>query len=453
MKNKVKLWVFSLNLVLALCCISCGGGGGGNGTSTSQGSPPESQPPPSQTTENVKIYGLNFSPYVDGQDPNQGSSVSEQQIRDRLRIIAPYTEWIRTFGSTQGLEHTGRIAREFNLKTALGAWLGRDLQANERELNNLIAAARDGNADVAIVGSEVLLRGDLTLTQLLNYIDRFKQAVPSVPITTAEVYDNWITQPDLVQACDVLLVNYYPYWEGKDVKEAIANIHSLHQRVISRAGGKEVIVSESGWPSGGNSIGQAIPTLDNACFYFKNFISWAKAEGVKYSYFEAYDESWKAAYEGPQGAYWGVWDKEGVLKPCMQDVFEGQTIPDNWSFQGLPGGPGTPSIEFTSVPPRGSSEDLKGQVWHALPIEYAVVVYIKVGGGWWTKPYWNNPLASIKYDGSWTCDITTGGVDEQATNIAAYLVPATYNPPLASGETSLPIEFEQKSVAKVNVSR
>ena len=44
--------------------------------------------------------------------------------------IAPCIEWIRTFGSTHGLEHAGRIAHEFDLNSAVGAWLGTDLQVN-----------------------------------------------------------------------------------------------------------------------------------------------------------------------------------------------------------------------------------------------------------------------------------------------------------------------------------
>ncbi len=184
-----------------------------------------------------------------------------------------------------------------------------------------------------------------------------------------------------------------------------------------------------------------------------NFVSWARAEGVNYFYFEALDEEWKAKYEGPQGACWGVWYKDGRLKPCMQAVFDGETIPDNWTCQEMPGGPGEPAIEFTYVPPYGSFENLEGQVWHVWPDEYRVAVYINVRGGWWTKPYWNNPLTLISCDGSWVCDITTGGVDKEATEIVAYLVPVGYDPPLARGETSLPPELEQNAVAWIRVTR
>jgi len=409
--------------------------------------------PTTPTNPVYQVYGLNFSPYKDGQDPNYGSVASDAQIRERLKIIAPYSQWIRTFGSSNGLEQAGRIAREFNLKTAIGAWLGREGVANERELANLIAAAKSGYVDLAIVGSEVLLRGDLTLNQLLDYINRFRQAVPNVPVTTGEVYGNWLANQQLIDACDIVFVNYYPYWEGKNVQQAVANVHALHLQVKAKAGGKEVIVSETGWPSAGDTIGQAVPSPDNACFYFKNFVSWARQENVKYFYFEAFDEAWKAAYEGPQGAHWGIWDKDGIMKGCMQAVFNGETMVNNWSCRDLVGGPGTPTLEFTYVPLIGSFDNLQGQVWHVLTPDYAVAVYIKVGGGWWTKPFWNQPKTLINCDGTWVCDITTGGIDEQATQVAAYVIPMTYEPPLASGDLSLPAVLDQNAAAKLIVTR
>lgn len=403
--------------------------------------------------ENVTgVYGLCFSPYIDGQDPNLGSQISMEQLKARMEIIAPYTTWIRTFGSSSGLEKSGLFAHEMNLKAAIGAWLSRDLSANEREITNLISAAKAGQVDIAIVGSEVLLRNDLTEGQLIGYINRVKQEAPGIPVTTADVYGEILSHPAVVAVCDVILVNYYPYWEGIKVDQAIATIHGWHQQVKTAVGSKTIIVSETGWPSGGNQVGDAVPSTENASFYFLNFVSWARANNVPYYYFEAFDESWKAAYEGPQGAHWGIWDKNGILKPGMQDVFDGNTMPDNWSGISIPGGSGNPTIEFTYVPPYGSFDNLKGQVWHVKPADYKVAVYIYVGG-WWSKPYWDRPLTTIQNDGSWTYDITTGGVDQYATRIAAYLVPNGYNPPLMSGGSTLPSELDQNSVAKVETLR
>ena len=41
------------------------------------------------------MHGLCFSPYEEGQKP--GDQLSEEQIRRRMKIIKPYSKWIRSF--------------------------------------------------------------------------------------------------------------------------------------------------------------------------------------------------------------------------------------------------------------------------------------------------------------------------------------------------------------------
>lgn len=99
-------------------------------------------------------------------------------------------------------------------------------------------------------------------------------------------------------------------------------------------------------------------------------------------------------------------------------------------------------IEFTYVPPFGSSDNLQGAVFGVDPDDYKVLVCICITPyGWWTKPYADQPLTSLCSDGTWTCDITTGGQDECATQIVAFLVPNGYDPPIASGQQCLPLEL------------
>lgn len=435
-------------LVLCLCVMTtihagCSGGDGG-----SQGDI-ESQP----SLLSYRLHGLNFSPYMGNQDPNQGAAVTADQVEQRMRIIAPYTQWIRTYGCTRGLEHSGAIARRLQLKIAMGAWIGPNPAANDIELENLIREAQSGRVDLAVIGSEVLYRGDLEADDLIAYIRRFRAEVLDVPVTTADVYADLLEHPEVMAACDVILANYYPYWEGADLNDAVAWLHVRHQRLVAEAGGKTVFVSETGWPSAGDTKGDAVPSFENAAFYFKNFVSWARTEGVDYFYFEAFDETWKAAYEGTQGAHWGVWEADGNLKTGMQEVFDGKTMGDNWTCGDIPGGTGMAAIELTSVPPTGSFDNLHGRVWHVTPTEYGVAVYINVSGGWWTKPYFKSPVTSIHCDGTWACDITTGGSDEWASAIAAFLVPLSYSPPSAAGQVYLPTEIYSESAANVEVPR
>jgi exo-beta-1,3-glucanase (GH17 family) len=410
---------------------------------------------PSDRIANVPagyLFGLNFSPYVDGQDPNEQPQISAAQIQARLEIVAPHTTWIRTFGSSNGLEQTPAIARSLGLKVAAGAWIGTNAMANDLEIANLISAAQAGHVDMAIVGSETLHRGQVSETQLIAYINQVRSAIPpGIPVTTADTYVALLAHPNVIGASDVIMANFYPFWQKLALVNGVCALDAAHTQLVAAAGGKQVLVSETGWPSGGNAQGAAIPTPANAAIYSSQFLSWAHANDVHYFYFAAFDETWKARYEGPVGAHWGLWTKDGVPKPRMQRAVYPETVPID--CQATAGGPGTPAIRFRYVPPYGTSEHLQGQVEHVAARDHKVAVYIKVNGGWWTKPTFQEPLTAIELDGSWTADIVTGGIDEQANEIAAFLVPNGYVPPALSGAPSFPPGLLANALVTTQASR
>lgn len=152
-------------------------------------------------TVSYPLYGIDFSPYENGQDPNRDPTVTADQIRARLQIIAPYATWARSFSMTTGLENFPPIARSMGLRVAAGAWLSTNTAQNDLEIANLIAAANAGNVDIAIVGSEVLLRGDLSEAQLLAYMAQVRAAIPSnIPVTTADTYGVLLSHPNVIAA-------------------------------------------------------------------------------------------------------------------------------------------------------------------------------------------------------------------------------------------------------------
>lgn len=278
------------------------------------------------------LFGLNFHSYINGQGPNLTSQISESQLRERMGIIRPYTKWVRTFECGDGFEKSGRIAHQLGMKAAIGAWLGRDLAANQQQIDCLVNVAKAREADLVIVGSEALLRGDITETALVNLINQVKQAVPGdIPVGYADVYSELLSHSNVMEAIDVILVNYYPYREGVQVDLGMASIQGHHQQINLAAKGKPIVVAETGWPSGGDIVGQAVPSEENACFFFQNFISWAEANAVDYYYFSSSDESWKEKHEGLQEPDLGIWDKTETLRPCIQETLEGKRIADNWS--------------------------------------------------------------------------------------------------------------------------
>ena len=258
------------------------------------------------------VHGLCFSPYVEGQAP--GSPVDAAQIRARLEIIRPYARWVRSFSCTEGHEHTPRIAHELGIRTLAGAWLGRDRELNEREIEGLIEVGRAGHANLVAVGNEVLLREDLTENELIGYIERVQRALPGIPVGYVDAYYLFEKHPAVTAACDLLLTNCYPFWEGCPREQAVAYMQDMYRRTLAVAGGKPVIVGETGWPDKGSAFRGAVPSTEGAMRYFVDTFSWAQQEGVELFYFAAFDEVWKVGTEGDVGASWGLWDKDGRPK-------------------------------------------------------------------------------------------------------------------------------------------
>jgi len=258
------------------------------------------------------MHGLCFSPYLDGQKP--GSKLSEKQIRERIEIIKPYTKWIRSFSCTDGNEMIPQIAHEYGLKTLVGAWLGRNEAINEQEISNLIKIAKEGYIDIAAVGNEVMYRGDMTEAELLMYIYRVKNEIPKIPVGYVDAYYEFEDRQRITEACDVILANCYPFWEGCSIKYSLIYMKDMYARAVKAANGKKVIITETGWPNIGEEFYGAEPSVKNALIYFLNTQQWSSENDIDIFYFSSFDESWKIDDEGDVGAYWGLWDVNEKLK-------------------------------------------------------------------------------------------------------------------------------------------
>lgn len=258
------------------------------------------------------MHGICFSPYEEGQEP--GMQLSEAQVRRRIEILKPYTKWIRSFSCTEGNELIPRIAKEYGIKTLVGAWLGTDEKKNAEEIEGLLQLAKEGLVDVAAVGNEVLYRGDLSKEELLDYIHAVKKQMPSVPVGYVDAYYEFEDHPELSEACDVVLANCYPFWEGCSQEYSLLYMKDMYRRAQRAGNGKPVIITETGWPSAGEILHGAQPSEENALAYFINTQKWSMEEEIDIFYFSSFDESWKVGAEGDVGAYWGLWDMNEKLK-------------------------------------------------------------------------------------------------------------------------------------------
>ena len=225
------------------------------------------------------MHGLCFSPYEEGQGP--GFQISEEQIRRRMKIIKPYTKWIRSFSCTDGNEAIPRIAHEYGIKTLVGAWLGDDPEINKREIANLIKLAKEGYVDIAAVGNEVMYRKDLSEDELLAFMHQVKKELPDIPMGYVDAYYEFSNRPRITEACDVILANCYPFWEGCSLEYSLIYMKEMYNQAVRAANGKKVIISETGWPNVGEEFYGAEPSFENAIRYFINTQQWSEEDDIE----------------------------------------------------------------------------------------------------------------------------------------------------------------------------
>jgi glucan 1,3-beta-glucosidase len=258
------------------------------------------------------MHGICFSLYEDGQKP--GDIIGEEQIRRRIEIISPYSDWVRTFSCTDGNELIPKIAKEYGMKTLVGAWLGSDAEKNKNEIKGLKKLANEGLVDIAAIGNEVMYRKDLTEDELLAYLHDFKSEFPNLEMGYVDAYYEFSARPRITEACDVILSNCYPFWEGCPIDYSLPYMKDMYHQAKDAGGDKRVIITETGWPSEGGGFEGSIASERNFLKYFIDAQKWSSDEEIEMFYFSSFDESWKTGDEGDVGAYWGLWDKKEELK-------------------------------------------------------------------------------------------------------------------------------------------
>jgi exo-beta-1,3-glucanase (GH17 family) len=270
--------------------------------------------PPSPLGKGEKFQCVSYAPFRRGQIPfDVNLHIDAAQIDEDLERLAPLTDCVRTYSIDRGLDQIAGIAQRHGLKVLQGLWLGSDPEKNRYQIETVIALA-NRYPDViraVIVGNEVLLRGELSETDLSAIIRRVKAAVP-VPVTYADVWEFWLRNRDLASATDFITIHILPYWEDFPIpaSEAAAHVEAIRAKVAAAFPGKEVLIGEVGWPSAGRMREGALPTRSNQARVLEEVLIKAQQEHYRVNLIEAFDQPWKRQLEGTVGGHWGLLDAD-----------------------------------------------------------------------------------------------------------------------------------------------
>lgn len=274
------------------------------------------------------VAGLSYNGAGRWQSPLEGERPTTDAIAQDLALLAGHTRRIRTYSASDHPE-LPELAREHGLELMLGAFIDDRLDSNRHELTTAIDLAQShANIRRLIIGNETQLTAKLPPNRLSAYLDEARSALhpTTVQVSTAEPWHVWMAMPQLAQHVDFIAIHVLPYWEGEPIESAVQTSLAQIERVKAQFPGREVVVTEIGWPSNGQRVGRARATAANQAKFIREFLQQAEARGIDYFLIEAFDQPWKITTEGRAGPHWGLWDtwrqpKFALTGPILSDPY------------------------------------------------------------------------------------------------------------------------------------
>ncbi|KAF3931522.1 hypothetical protein ABW19_dt0206392 [Dactylella cylindrospora] len=272
--------------------------------------------------------GFNIGTYT-----NTGKCKSLNDWKVELRKVKSFNNQhftftvVKIFTTSQcsALANALQAAKEIGgIKIWAGVWASpySTFESDKNELGKQILGDKGYLIHGVSVGSEEMFRGTSAST-LAGYIWDVKGMLQNsygktnVPVGTSDSIVNLLNGANqaVLDASDATMVTDYPYYGGVHLDNALKAFQKDWWALGAKMNGKPLIVGETGWPSLGATIGQAVPAAYKAGKYYKAVACWMRATKKPFFWFEAIDEQWKpgGVAETRFGVSWAGGDKKYAL--------------------------------------------------------------------------------------------------------------------------------------------
>lgn len=248
-------------------------------------------------------------------NPNQGLLATEDTIKADLDVLHKSGFSGLVTYSSKGLYGTKLVeyAEEIGFDSII---MGVYDPLDKDEIEQAAKSAYHNIVKGFVVGNEGLYPKEgkprYELCRLKESIN-FLRNKTRKPIATSEDSKAYEQHVELLDVGDWLFPNAHPYWAGfSDPNQAVEWTKRFYYKFKSASGRKPVFIKEVGLPA---DAGNNKQTQDQAKYYEA---LWSKSQGndgLKFVYFEAFDQPWKAI-QGQVETSWGLFKDDRSPKPA-----------------------------------------------------------------------------------------------------------------------------------------
>jgi len=201
-----------------------------------------------------------------------------------------------------------QACKQNNLKLFAGI---SDLSTLTPEIQLIIEAANSdwSNFDTIAIGNELVNSGAASPSAVAAAVGTARGLLGAAgypgKIVTVDTLVATVANPILCTCSDYCAVNNHPFFNANTAASEVSSFfESSVANLVAVASGKEIVITETGWPTCGSANGAAVPSLANQA----TALSAIKAAHPNAVILSAYNDLWKTNSAGTFNAEqcWGV---------------------------------------------------------------------------------------------------------------------------------------------------
>ena len=245
-----------------------------------------------------------YSPYAD----NGGCKAADDINSDLELIASKGIKKIRSYGTDCGSLTTVLLkCKELGITVNQGVWMSQDgVDSVDDQILDVISYGQENGWDIfdlITIGNEAINSGYVTLDELIPKLNSVKSQLQSAGyngyVTTSEPPATFIKYPTLCTEANIDIVGINPHsYFNANISPAKAGsyITSQQSQVAALCDGKSVWITETGYPSQGDTLGLNTPSAENQEIAIASII---EATGGDVTILTTYNDFWKDP--GPYG--------------------------------------------------------------------------------------------------------------------------------------------------------
>lgn len=254
----------------------------------------------SSSSSSAQAKGISYSPYTDS-----GSCKDASTVASDIAILSEF-DIIRLYDTDCDAITNVLAAKTSSQKLFIGIYY----LAKISESVSIIASAVSDWSDVytVSVGNELVNDGEATTAEIQSAVESTRSALTAVgytgPVVSVDTLVAVQNNPALCDYSDYIAVNSHPFWDGNVSPEDSASFLETGIANIKSLCGKDVLITETGWPTQGSDYINCVPSKANQKLALDSIASSSIKDSILL--FTTYNDPWKAAGSYGVEQFWGI---------------------------------------------------------------------------------------------------------------------------------------------------